>query len=96
MQNNQGVLTLNIRKPSSFDSGKYSCKAVNELGEDEVECKLEIRGDLHVHWKGTDAETIFEEKLLVNFTMKRQVMHWFKSNILNRKTQLLNILYLQL
>uniref|UniRef100_A0A672PKR9 Myosin-binding protein C, cardiac-type-like n=1 Tax=Sinocyclocheilus grahami TaxID=75366 RepID=A0A672PKR9_SINGR len=43
MQNNQGVLTLNIRKPSTFDSGKYTCKAVNELGEDEVECKLEIR-----------------------------------------------------
>lgn len=43
MQNNQGVLTLNIRKPSTFDSGKYSCKAVNALGEDEVECKLEIR-----------------------------------------------------
>uniref|UniRef100_A0A9J7ZAC3 Myosin-binding protein C, fast-type n=1 Tax=Cyprinus carpio carpio TaxID=630221 RepID=A0A9J7ZAC3_CYPCA len=46
MQNNQGVLTLNIRKPSTFDSGKYSCKAVNELGEDEVECKLEIRGNI--------------------------------------------------
>uniref|UniRef100_A0A672PKK2 Myosin-binding protein C, cardiac-type-like n=1 Tax=Sinocyclocheilus grahami TaxID=75366 RepID=A0A672PKK2_SINGR len=45
MQNNQGVLTLNIRKPSTFDSGKYTCKAVNELGEDEVECKLEIRGN---------------------------------------------------
>ncbi|XP_071763379.1 myosin-binding protein C, fast-type [Centroberyx gerrardi] len=43
MQNNQGVLTLNIRKPSSFDGGKYSCMAVNELGQDEVECKLEIR-----------------------------------------------------
>ncbi|XP_073686428.1 myosin-binding protein C, fast-type-like isoform X1 [Garra rufa] len=43
MQNNQGVLTLNIRKPSAFDSGKYTCKAVNDLGEDEVECKLEIR-----------------------------------------------------
>ncbi|KAG9349945.1 hypothetical protein JZ751_026298 [Albula glossodonta] len=43
MQNNQGVLTLNIRKPSLFDGGKYTCKAVNELGEDEVECKLEIR-----------------------------------------------------
>ncbi|KAL1248294.1 hypothetical protein QQF64_021612 [Cirrhinus molitorella] len=43
MRNNQGVLTLNIRKASAFDSGKYSCKAVNELGEDEVECKLEIR-----------------------------------------------------
>uniref|UniRef100_A0A8C2CCG6 Myosin-binding protein C, fast-type n=1 Tax=Cyprinus carpio TaxID=7962 RepID=A0A8C2CCG6_CYPCA len=44
MQNNQGVLTLNIRKPSTFDSGKYSCKAVNDLGEDVVECKLEIKG----------------------------------------------------
>uniref|UniRef100_A0A8C1II51 Myosin-binding protein C, fast-type n=1 Tax=Cyprinus carpio TaxID=7962 RepID=A0A8C1II51_CYPCA len=49
MQNNQGVLTLNIRKPSTFDSGKYSCKAVNELGEDEVECKLEIRAQDKTH-----------------------------------------------
>uniref|UniRef100_A0A8C1QYI4 Myosin binding protein C, fast type a n=1 Tax=Cyprinus carpio TaxID=7962 RepID=A0A8C1QYI4_CYPCA len=40
MQNNQGVLTLNIRKPSLFDGGKYTCKAINDLGEDEVECKL--------------------------------------------------------
>uniref|UniRef100_A0A8C1VDN5 Myosin binding protein C, fast type a n=1 Tax=Cyprinus carpio TaxID=7962 RepID=A0A8C1VDN5_CYPCA len=44
MQNNQGVLTLNIRKPSLFDGGKYTCKAINDLGEDEVECKLEVRG----------------------------------------------------
>ncbi|KAM9457376.1 myosin binding protein Ca isoform 2-T2 [Clarias gariepinus] len=43
MQNNQGVLTLNIRKPSLFDGGKYTCKAINDLGEDEVECKLEVR-----------------------------------------------------
>ncbi|XP_049336523.1 myosin binding protein Cb isoform X2 [Astyanax mexicanus] len=43
MQNNQGVLTLNIRKPSTFDGGKYSCIATNELGQDEVECTLEIR-----------------------------------------------------
>ncbi|KAM9425132.1 myosin-binding protein C, fast-type-like isoform 2-T2 [Pholidichthys leucotaenia] len=43
MQNNQGVLTLNIRKPSTFDGGKYSCLAVNELGQDEVECQLNIR-----------------------------------------------------
>uniref|UniRef100_A0A6Q2YZE8 Myosin-binding protein C, fast-type n=1 Tax=Esox lucius TaxID=8010 RepID=A0A6Q2YZE8_ESOLU len=43
MQNNQGVLTLNIRKPSQFDGGKYSCKAINALGEDEVECRLEVR-----------------------------------------------------
>ncbi|KAL6476525.1 hypothetical protein MHYP_G00150240 [Metynnis hypsauchen] len=43
MQNNQGVLTLNIRKPSLFDGGQYICKAVNELGEDQVECRLEVR-----------------------------------------------------
>ncbi|KAM3863963.1 myosin binding protein Ca [Diretmus argenteus] len=43
MQNNQGVLTLNIRKPGIYDGGKYTCKAINDLGEDEVECKLEIR-----------------------------------------------------
>ena len=44
MQNNQGVLTLNIRKPSTFDGGRYSCVAVNELGKDEVECKLDVHG----------------------------------------------------
>ncbi|XP_024127554.1 myosin binding protein Ca isoform X3 [Oryzias melastigma] len=43
MQNNQGVLTLNIRKPGLFDGGRYSCKAVNAFGEDSVECKLEVR-----------------------------------------------------
>ncbi|XP_041033600.1 myosin-binding protein C, fast-type-like [Carcharodon carcharias] len=43
MYHNQGVLTLQIRKPSTFDGGKYSCKAVNDLGEAEVECKLEVR-----------------------------------------------------
>lgn len=46
MQNNQGVLTLNIRKPSPFDGGKYSCMAVNDLGKDVVECKLDVRGEL--------------------------------------------------
>ncbi|XP_028331194.1 myosin-binding protein C, fast-type-like isoform X2 [Gouania willdenowi] len=43
MQNNQGVLTLKIRKPSTFDGGKYTCLAVNELGRDEVECKLDVK-----------------------------------------------------
>ncbi|KAM4598312.1 myosin binding protein Ca [Polymixia lowei] len=43
MQNNQGVLTLNIRKPSMFDGGQYTCRAINDLGQDEVECKLEVR-----------------------------------------------------
>ena len=43
MTNHQGVLTLNIRRPSPFDSGTYSCRAVNELGEALAECKLEVR-----------------------------------------------------
>ncbi|XP_042247525.1 myosin binding protein Ca isoform X3 [Thunnus maccoyii] len=53
MQNNQGVLTLNIRKPGLFDGGRYSCKAVNDLGEDQVECKLEVRV---VQEKGEEAK----------------------------------------
>ncbi|XP_063798954.1 myosin-binding protein C, fast-type-like isoform X1 [Pseudophryne corroboree] len=43
MKHNQGVLTLNIRKPSPFDGGTYTCKAINDLGEAEVDCKLEVR-----------------------------------------------------
>lgn len=45
-KNNQGVLTLNIRKPSPFDSATYTCKAINELGEAIVECRLDVKGDL--------------------------------------------------
>ncbi|XP_054394909.1 myosin-binding protein C, fast-type isoform X4 [Pongo abelii] len=41
--NYQGVLTLNIRRPSPFDAGTYTCRAVNELGEALAECKLEVR-----------------------------------------------------
>ncbi|XP_024911344.1 myosin-binding protein C, cardiac-type isoform X4 [Cynoglossus semilaevis] len=43
MLSKQGVLTLEIRKPCPFDGGVYMCKAVNESGEDIVECKLEVR-----------------------------------------------------
>ncbi|XP_072466524.1 myosin-binding protein C, fast-type [Notamacropus eugenii] len=45
MTNQQGVLTLSIRRPSPFDGGTYSCRAVNELGEALAECKLEVRGE---------------------------------------------------
>ena len=38
--------TDTIRKPSTFDGGKYGCMAVNDLGQDEVECTLEVRGTL--------------------------------------------------
>ncbi|XP_074551977.1 myosin binding protein Ca isoform X2 [Halichoeres trimaculatus] len=53
MMNKQGVLTLNIRKPGLFDGGRYSCRAVNDLGQDEVECKLEVRA---VQEKGEQAK----------------------------------------
>ncbi|XP_068594541.1 myosin-binding protein C, cardiac-type [Brachionichthys hirsutus] len=43
MLSKQGVLTLEIRKPCPFDGGVYTCKAVNDSGEDAVECKLEVR-----------------------------------------------------
>ncbi|XP_077121725.1 myosin-binding protein C, slow-type isoform X7 [Ranitomeya variabilis] len=44
MFSNQSVCTLEIRKPSPYDGGTYSCKAVNDLGEAEVDCKLEVKG----------------------------------------------------
>lgn len=44
MFSNQGVCTLEIRKPSPYDGGTYSCRAVNTLGEAEVDCKLEVKG----------------------------------------------------
>uniref|UniRef100_A0A8C9UPH2 Myosin binding protein C2 n=1 Tax=Spermophilus dauricus TaxID=99837 RepID=A0A8C9UPH2_SPEDA len=43
MTNHQGVLTLNIRRPSPFDAGTYSCRAFNELGEALAECRLDVR-----------------------------------------------------
>ncbi|XP_048463230.1 myosin-binding protein C, cardiac-type [Rhincodon typus] len=43
MFSNQGVLTLEIRKPSPFDAGIYSCLASNPLGEARSDCKLEVR-----------------------------------------------------
>ncbi|KAM9493292.1 myosin-binding protein C, cardiac-type [Clarias gariepinus] len=43
MLSKQGILTLEIRKPCPFDGGVYMCKAVNDSGEDTVECKLEVR-----------------------------------------------------
>ncbi|KAM9860533.1 myosin-binding protein C, cardiac-type [Aulostomus maculatus] len=43
MLSKHGVLTLEIRKPCPFDGGVYMCKAVNDSGEDIVECKLEVR-----------------------------------------------------
>ncbi|XP_061075849.1 myosin-binding protein H-like isoform X13 [Conger conger] len=43
MINHQGICTLEIRKPSSFDGGVYTCRAKNLLGEAAVACKLEVK-----------------------------------------------------
>ncbi|XP_056131136.1 myosin binding protein Ha [Lampris incognitus] len=40
---NQGVCSLEIRKPCSFDGGIYTCRAKNEQGEATVSCKLEVK-----------------------------------------------------
>ncbi|XP_072853203.2 myosin-binding protein H [Pogona vitticeps] len=40
---NHGVCSLEIRKPSPFDGGIYTCKAVNPLGEASVDCKLDVK-----------------------------------------------------
>ena len=50
MLSKQGVLTLEIRKPCLFDGGVYMCKAVNDSGEDTVECKLEVRRKYPAGW----------------------------------------------
>ncbi|XP_078531373.1 myosin-binding protein C, slow-type isoform X14 [Lissotriton helveticus] len=46
MFSNQSVCTLEIRKPNPYDGGTYTCRAVNELGEAEVDCKLDVKGGL--------------------------------------------------
>ncbi|XP_029428179.1 myosin-binding protein H-like isoform X2 [Rhinatrema bivittatum] len=40
---NQGICSLEIRKPSPFDGGVYTCKAINSLGEASVVCKLDVK-----------------------------------------------------
>ncbi|XP_075707274.1 myosin-binding protein H-like [Rhinoderma darwinii] len=40
---NQGVCSLEIRKPCPFDGGVYTCKAINPLGEASVVCKLAVK-----------------------------------------------------
>ncbi|KAJ3612233.1 hypothetical protein NHX12_020509 [Muraenolepis orangiensis] len=44
MFSNQGVCTLEVRKPNPYDGGLYTCKAINDLGQAQVECKLEVKG----------------------------------------------------
>lgn len=44
---NQGICSLEIRKPCSFDGGVYTCRAKNEQGEATVSCKLEVKQVMH-------------------------------------------------
>ncbi|XP_077328375.1 myosin-binding protein C, slow-type isoform X32 [Lithobates pipiens] len=46
MFSNQSVCTLEIRKPCPYDGGTYTCRAVNNLGEAEVDCKFEVKGGI--------------------------------------------------
>ncbi|XP_035512119.1 myosin binding protein Ha isoform X1 [Morone saxatilis] len=40
---NQGICSLEIRKPCTFDGGVYTCRAKNAQGEAMVSCKLEVK-----------------------------------------------------
>ncbi|TDH10523.1 hypothetical protein EPR50_G00076070 [Perca flavescens] len=40
---NQGICSLEIRKPCTFDGGVYTCIAKNAQGEAAVSCKLEVK-----------------------------------------------------
>uniref|UniRef100_A0A4W3JM55 Myosin-binding protein H n=1 Tax=Callorhinchus milii TaxID=7868 RepID=A0A4W3JM55_CALMI len=40
---NEGICTLEIRKPCAFDGGIYTCKAINDLGEAVVDCRLDVK-----------------------------------------------------
>ncbi|XP_032376623.1 myosin binding protein Ha isoform X1 [Etheostoma spectabile] len=40
---NQGICSLEIRKPCTFDGGVYTCIAKNAQGEATVSCKLEVK-----------------------------------------------------
>ncbi|XP_069620388.1 myosin-binding protein C, slow-type isoform X7 [Ranitomeya imitator] len=61
MFGNQSVCTLEIRKPSPYDGGTYTCKAVNDLGEAEVDCKLEVKGSI-----GGEPFDLWKQKQLHN------------------------------
>ncbi|XP_075947323.1 myosin binding protein Ha [Anarhichas minor] len=39
----QGICSLEIRKPGSFDGGVYTCRAKNQQGEAVVSCKLQVK-----------------------------------------------------
>ncbi|XP_006763937.1 PREDICTED: myosin-binding protein C, fast-type [Myotis davidii] len=59
MTNYQGILTLNIRRPSPFDGGTYTCRAFNELGEALAECKLEVRGESSCPLQSDGSQTLW-------------------------------------
>nr|XP_032834097.1 myosin-binding protein C, slow-type-like isoform X2 [Petromyzon marinus] len=48
MFSNQGVCTLEVRKPGPYDGGVYCCLAENSLGDAMVDCKFECKGNLSI------------------------------------------------
>ncbi|KAI1239249.1 hypothetical protein IHE44_0012363 [Lamprotornis superbus] len=84
MFSNQGVCTLEIRKPSPYDGGTYTCRAVNELGEAEVDCKLEVREKAQkrietpsIYFEaqkaaGEDASVVKRQAELISFSLCEQ------------------------
>uniref|UniRef100_A0A665WWF7 Myosin binding protein C, cardiac n=1 Tax=Echeneis naucrates TaxID=173247 RepID=A0A665WWF7_ECHNA len=70
MLSKQGVLTLEIRKPCPFDGGVYMCKAVNDSGEDVVECKLEVRREYPA------SHTAQKYVLLSTMHLNTSTSHW--------------------
>uniref|UniRef100_A0A3Q3JWK9 Myosin-binding protein H n=1 Tax=Monopterus albus TaxID=43700 RepID=A0A3Q3JWK9_MONAL len=48
----QGICSLEIRKPCSFDGGVYTCRAKNAQGEATVSCKLEVKRMYHQITRG--------------------------------------------
>ncbi|MGH0184395.1 UNVERIFIED_CONTAM: hypothetical protein FKN15_014919 [Acipenser sinensis] len=62
----QGLCTLEIRKPCTFDGGVYSCKAINPHGEAVVNCKLDVKDP----WLCSDARAFLKrEKLFLGMEL---------------------------
>lgn len=79
---NQGICSLEIRKPCSFDGGVYTCRAKNAQGEATVSCKLEVKRMylLLIKWGNISTFTLqyFLPKLLwIIVTIKRH-LHQFE------------------
>ncbi|XP_028925485.1 myosin-binding protein H [Ornithorhynchus anatinus] len=55
---NHGVCSLEIRKPSPFDGGVYTCKAINALGEASVDCRLDVKESRKLREMKSEAQAL--------------------------------------